>query len=197
MKISTSIGAMLLAGATASLAQAQTKSEDFINPPPPRTSATPDNRGFDNQGAEGRSSNELSQPGGRGASELVYRNGPWFVVRSVRDGGKSVTCSGKYRVNRNIHLNKDSLVIQTPVHVSTVSVGFDDQAMGAARALAPAEREVGAVALRGDTFEQLSKRGRLKIDVVTNDGAKTRQDLDLHGLAGAVKYIEAGCPARR
>lgn len=193
MKISTSIGVMLMASAAVSLAQAQPKPEDFINPPPPRTivvppsDATPEGKGFE----------EPIRPSGRGANELVYRGGSWFVVRSVRDGGKTVTCTGMYRINRAVQVNRDGLVFRTPVHINTIALGYDDQAMGAARALTAAEREAGSVTIAGNAFAQLAKRGRLKIDVVTNDGAKARHDLDLNGLAGAVKTIEAGCPGRR
>ena len=195
MKISTSIGVMLLAGAAVSPAQAQTKSEDFINPPPPRTIVQPP--GATAPAPEGSGFEEPVRPSGRGANDLVYRGGSWFVVRSVRDGGKTVTCTGMYRINRNVQVNKDGLVFRTPVHINTISLGYDDQAMGAARAPTAAEREAGAVTIAGSDFAQLTKRGRLKIDVVTNDGAKTRHDLDLQGLAGAVKNIEAGCPGRR
>ena len=191
MKIPTLVGVMLVA--TASLAQAQSKPDDFINPPPPRTGTGPtDIPAAPNSGFE-----EPVRPAGRGANELVYRNGSWFVVRSVRNGGNLVTCTGMYRVNRSVQLGKDTLVFKMPVHVSTISLGFDGQAMGAARAVTAAEREAGAISITGDTFAQLSKRGKLNIDVVTNDGGKTRHELDLQGLAGAVKYIEAGCPARR
>lgn len=196
MKISTSIGVMLMAGAAASLAQAQTKPEDFINPPPPKTSS-PEPVRVPAPGTENNGFEEPVRPAGRGANELVYRGGSWFVVRSVKDGGKTVTCTGMYRVNRSVQVNKDALVFRTPVHVSTVALVLDGQATGSPRPLTAAEREAGAISITGDAFAQLSKRGRLNIDVVTNDGAKTRHDLDLNGLAGAVKTIEAACPGRR
>jgi hypothetical protein len=159
MKISTLLGVMLMAGAMVPAAQAQSRSEDFINPPPPvpRSSAGP----VDAPAADKSGFDEPVRPAGRGANELVYRNGSWFVVRSVRDGGKTVTCTGT------------------------------------ARPLTAAEREAGAVSIAGSDFAQLVKRSRLKIDVATNDGAKTRHELDLNGLAGVVKNIEAGCPGRR
>jgi hypothetical protein len=102
-----------------------------------------------------------------------------------------------YRVNRSVQVNKDALVFKTPVHINTISLGYDDHGMGTARPLTAAEREAGAVSIAGSDFAQLVKRSRLKIDVATNDGAKTRHELDLNGLAGVVKNIEAGCPGRR
>ena len=54
-----------------------------------------------------------SAPAAERPNQPVYRNGPWFVVRSVRDAGAVVACTGFYRANRRVQLSKDTLAITT------------------------------------------------------------------------------------
>lgn len=128
------------------------------------------------------------------AHEPVYRSGPWFVVRSVRDGGGVVACTGFYRANARVQLSKDTLAIKVPVEVRSVAFGFDGAPLPAARPLSAAERQVGAIALMGDDFARLARSRQLTIEVATAAGLQ-RHVLQLHGLAGALANIHAGCPS--
>ena len=124
----------------------------------------------------------------------VYRSGPWFVVRSVRDGGNVVACTGFYRANRRVQLSKDMLIIQNAaVEVQSVAFGFDDEPMAAQRPLTDGEKDLKGIAFTGDDFAKLSKAHKVRIDVVTTQGTM-RHELDLSGLAGALDNIAKGCP---
>jgi hypothetical protein len=126
-------------------------------------------------------------------NEPVYRSGPWFVVRSVRDNGAVVACTGFYRANRRVQLSKDTLIIKTPEEVTGVAFGFDDQPMDASRALSAGENDLKAIAITGEDFAKLARSRKLRIEVGTPQGTM-RHELELNGLAGALENIEQGCP---
>lgn len=135
-----------------------------------------------------------AQPEGRQRpNQPVFRSGPWFVVRSVREGGNVVACTGFYRANRGVQLSKDSLVIKTRQEIRTVSLGFDGKPMGAPRPLSAAEKQLGALAISGDEFAQLSLSSKLRLEFVIDQGAQ-KHELELRGLKGALENINAGCP---
>lgn len=135
----------------------------------------------------------VAQPAER-PNQPVFRSGPWFVVRSVRDAGSVVACTGFYRANRRVQLSKDMLIIKTPEEVASVAVGFDDDAMGTARALSAGEKELKAIAFTGDDFAKLARSRKLRIAVETSQGTM-RHELELTGVAGALDNIAQGCPA--
>src|SRR3569623_221602 len=83
----------------------------------------------------------VAQPAER-PNQPVFRSGPWFVGRSVRDGGKVVACTGFYRANRHVQLGRDTLIIQTPEEAKSVAFGFDDRTPGAQRPLTDGEKEL-------------------------------------------------------
>jgi hypothetical protein len=130
------------------------------------------------------------------ANEPVFRSGPWFVVRSVRDGGKVVACTGFYKANRNVQLSKDMLAIRAPVEIRSVALGFDGRTMGAPRPLSKAEQELGAFAVTGEDFAQLARSSKLRLEVATVNGTASHT-LELRGLQGALESINAGCPPRK
>ena len=123
----------------------------------------------------------------------VYRSGPWFVVRSVRDAGKVVACTGFYRANRHVQLSKDLLIIQTPEEVSGVAFAFDEERFPAPRPLTAGERDLKAIAFSGDDFAKLAKAHKVRIQAGTAQGT-VRHELELDGLSGALANIEQGCP---
>jgi hypothetical protein len=133
-----------------------------------------------------------AQPAER-PNQPVFRSGPWFVVRSVRDGGNVVACTGFYRANRHVQLSKDMLVIKTVEEVTKVAVGFDDEPMSAPRPLSTAEKDLKAIAFTGEDFTKLARSRKLRIEVETPQGTM-RHELDLTGLAGALDNIDKGCP---
>lgn len=135
-----------------------------------------------------------AQPeGAQRPNQPVFRSGPWFVVRSVREGGNVVACTGFYRANRGVQLSKDSLVIKTRQEIRTVSLGFDGKPLGAPRPLSAAEKQLGAVALTGEDFAQLGRSSKLRLAIVTDQGSQVHE-LELRGLKGALDNINAGCP---
>ena len=134
----------------------------------------------------------LAQPAER-PNQPVYLSGPWCVVRSVRDGGSVVACTGFYRANRHVQLSKDMLVIKTPEEVKTVAFGFDDQPMGAQRPLTAGEKELKAIALTGEDFAKLAQSRKVRIEVETGQGTM-RHELELNGIVGALDNIDKGCP---
>jgi len=134
----------------------------------------------------------VAQPAER-PNQPVFRSGPWFVVRSVRDGGKVIACTGFYRANRHVQLSKDTLIIQTPEDVTGVAFGYDGQAPGALRPLTTGEKELKAIAFSGDDFNALAKSRKVRIDVQTAQGVM-RHELELNGLAAALDNIDKGCP---
>jgi hypothetical protein len=133
-----------------------------------------------------------AQPAER-PNQAVYRSGPWFVVRSVRDGGNVVACTGFYRANRHVQLSKDTLIIQTDEEVKGVAFGFDDQPVGVQRPLTAGEQELKAIAFSGDDFAKLAKSRKVRVEVATPQGTM-RHELELNGLAGALDNIAQGCP---
>lgn len=126
-------------------------------------------------------------------NEPVFRSGPWFVVRSVRDGGNVVACTGFYRGNRGVQLSRDVLAIKTQQDIRGVSIGFDDKPMGKERPLTSAEQQLGALAISGEDFARLARSKRLRVAVTTAQGT-SQHALELRGLAGALENIQAGCP---
>ncbi|MEJ6021775.1 hypothetical protein [Ramlibacter sp. PS4R-6] len=134
----------------------------------------------------------FAQPAER-PNQPVFRSGPWFVVRSVRDSGKVVGCTGFYRANRHVQLSKDTLIIKTVEEVSGVAFGFDGQAPGALRPLSSAEKELQAIAFTGEDFAKLSRSYKVRIDAATAQGTM-RHELELTGLSGALENIDKGCP---
>jgi hypothetical protein len=126
-------------------------------------------------------------------NQPVFRSGPWFVVRSVRDGGNVVACTGFYRANRHVQLSKDTLIIQTQEDVKGVAFGFDDRPAGAQRPLSAGEKDLKAIVFSGEDFKNLTSSYKVRVEVLTPQGTM-RHELDLHGLAGALGNIEQGCP---
>jgi hypothetical protein len=126
-------------------------------------------------------------------NQPVFRSGPWFVVRSVRDGGSVVACTGFYRANRRVQLSKDMLVVKTAEDVKSVALGFDDAPFGSPRPLTASEHDLKAIAFAGDDFAKLSHSNQLRIEVETPQGVM-RHELELNGLAGALDNIDKGCP---
>lgn len=126
-------------------------------------------------------------------NQPVFRSGPWFVVRSVRDGGKVVACTGFYRANRQVQLSGDTLIIKTQEEVKSVALGFDNQPPGAQRPLSAGERELKAIAFTGEDFTRLVNSRKVRIDAVTPHGTM-RHELELAGIAGALDNIAKGCP---
>lgn len=137
-------------------------------------------------------SGAMAQSAGR-PSTPVYLSGPWFVVRSVREGGDVVACTGFYRADRHVRLSKDTLVVKMPDEVKAVAFGFDDQPVGAPRPLSDGEKELQAITFTGDEFARLAQSRKVRIDEVTSQGTM-RHELDLRGLAGALENIGNGCP---
>ena len=123
----------------------------------------------------------------------VFRSGPWFVVRSVHDGGSVVACTGFYRANPHVQLSKDMLVIQTADDVKDVAFGFDDQPMGPQRPLSDAEKDVKGIEFTGGDFAKLSASRKVRIDAVTAQGT-VHHEFELAGLPAALENISAGCP---
>jgi hypothetical protein len=134
----------------------------------------------------------FAQPAER-PNQPVFRSGPWFVVRSVRDGGKLIACTGFYRANGHVQLSKDTLIIKTPEEAKGVAFGFDDRAPGPQRPLSAGERELKAIAFSGDDFKALTSSKKVRIDVETPQGIM-RHELELNGLAAALDNIDKGCP---
>jgi hypothetical protein len=124
-------------------------------------------------------------------NQAVYRSGPWFVVRSVRDD--VVACTGFYRANRRVQLSRDALVIETGEDVKSVAFGLDDQPMGAQRPLTAGESDLKAVAFSGEDFVRLAGSRKVRVEMVTPQGT-LRNELSLDGLAGALDNIGKGCP---
>ena len=133
-----------------------------------------------------------AQPAER-PNQPVFRSGPWFVVRSVREAGNVVACTGFYRANRRVQLSKDALIIEMPEEVKAVAFGFDDQPVGAQRPLSAGEKDLKAIALEGEDFKSLARSRKVRLEVVTPQGTM-RHELDLRGLPGALENIEQGCP---
>lgn len=133
-----------------------------------------------------------AQPSER-PNQPVFRSGPWFVVRSVREGGSVVACTGFYRADRHVQLSKDTLIVQTTEEVKAVALGFDDQPVGAQRPLSAGEKDLKAIALEGEDFKSLARSRKVRMEVVTPQGTM-RHELDLRGLAGVLENIEQGCP---
>jgi hypothetical protein len=127
------------------------------------------------------------------ANTPVFQSGHWFVLRSVREQGSVVACTGFYRGHRGVQLSKDMLIIKSPVALKSVALGFDAAPMRPARPMQSVEEQMGAVVIAGDDFAQLKKSTRLRIDAVTDQGTGSHE-LDLQGLAETVKNIESGCP---
>lgn len=124
----------------------------------------------------------------------VYRSGPWFVVRSVREGGDVVACTGFYRANRNVQLGRDMLVIKAPaVEVEGVAFAFDGESMPARRPPSAGEKDIPGVAFTGADFARLARAQKVRIELGTPQGTM-QHDLELAGLAGALDNINAGCP---
>jgi hypothetical protein len=134
----------------------------------------------------------LAQPPER-PNQPVYRSGPWFVVRSVRDGGNVVACTGFYRANRRVQLSKDMLIMLTPEEVKSVAFGFDDEPMGAQRPLSAGEKDLKGIAFMGDDFKKLATSRKVRIEIVNAQGTM-RHELDLNGLVGALDNIDKSCP---
>src|SRR5438132_10403130 len=107
------------------------------------------------------SSLAFAQPAER-PNQPVFRSGPWFVVRSVRDGGKVVACTGFYRANRHVQLSRDMLIVQTPEEVRGVAMAFDDERMPSERPLSAGEKDVKGIAFTGDDFAKLAKSRKVR-----------------------------------
>lgn len=124
----------------------------------------------------------------------VFRSGPWFVVRSVHDGGGDVACNGFYRANPRVQLSKDMLVFQArEENIEGVAFGYDDQPMGPTRPLSAGEKDMKGIVFTGDEFAKLASSSKVRIEAVTAQGTVHHQ-LELNGLPAALANINAGCP---
>ena len=126
-------------------------------------------------------------------NEPVFKSGNWFVVRTTKERSDAVACTGFYKSYRGIQLTQDSLIVKVADDMQSIAIGLGDR-LRPARPPEEIEKELRAVVFRGDTFDQLRRAKRLKIEVLTAKGTSLH-DLTLQGMRGALENIAAGCPA--
>lgn len=143
--------------------------------------------------AMGAAAQPAAIPGER-PNQPVYRAEGWTVIRSVREKGGVVACTGMYRRNPHLQLSADNFIIKTPaqMEIRSVAIGFDDEPRKP-RPLTPAETELHALVLQGADFERLVRSHVLNVDVAGAAGRNSHR-IELRGIEGAIANIKAGCP---
>lgn len=134
-----------------------------------------------------------AQPAGPRPNQPVFHAGAWTVVRSVRDAGNVVGCTGFYRAHRGIQLSKDALILKSPVALNAVGLLLDGAALRKPGPLSKTEESMGAVVLTGAEFGALAKASTLTLELGTAEGPQ-RVVVPLRGFAAALENIHAGCP---
>ena len=134
-----------------------------------------------------------AQPAGPRPNQPVFHAGAWTVVRSVRDGGDVVGCTGFYRAHRGVQLSKDALILKSPVALNSVGLLLDGAPLRRPGPPSKTEDSLGAVVLTGAEFEALAKASTLTLELVTAQGPQ-RVVVTLRGFAAALENIHAGCP---
>jgi hypothetical protein len=126
-------------------------------------------------------------------NEVVFRSGPWFVVRTLRDFGNVVACTGFYRMHGGVQLSSDNMIIRTGAELRSISVGFDDKPLLPPREPTAIEKEMHAIVFAGADFEQLKRSSKLTLGLAS-DKAQGNHPIDLRGMHEALANIEQGCP---
>lgn len=125
--------------------------------------------------------------------DVVFKSGNWYVVRTVRARSDTIGCTGFYESARDVQLGADQLILKTAGEPRRIIVRFNDESPLPARPAVRAEKQLGAVVLRGEQFEKLQASRRLHVDYTAKD--KRRQvTLRLQGLPEALANIRNGCP---
>jgi len=126
-------------------------------------------------------------------NEVVFRSGPWYVVRSVRDFGNVVACTGFYKLHPGVQLAKDNMIVKTNAQVQSIAVAYDDKPAAAPRQPTAVEKEMHAIVFAGKDFEDLKRSRKLNLALVT-DKAQGDHTFDLKGMLEALANIDEGCP---
>ncbi|MBC5764927.1 hypothetical protein [Ramlibacter albus] len=123
-------------------------------------------------------------------NEVIYKSEDWNVVRSVRDAGNVVACTGFYRHNPRVQLSRDTFIVKLPkeAHVRSVALGFGRGELRPPRPLTSAEQSLGAVVLEGADFEQMVKSRMLFVLMEHGDGKKPLR-FDLRTIEPALAAI--------
>jgi hypothetical protein len=133
------------------------------------------------------------------SSDLVFRQGNWYVVRSVRGRGNQVVCTGFHQEEGDVQLSKDWLILKSPGTPQKIVVRVDDERAPSARPPGAYEKQLGAVVLGSDAVRKMQAARKVTFDVAwrderTNKEGKQAASVRLPGLAEAMANIQAGCP---
>jgi hypothetical protein len=126
-------------------------------------------------------------------NRTVFRSGNWYVVRSTQSATGVVACTGYYMGQDALRLDKESLTVNVPGELKTITLRFDDQAPRPARPPERIEQQMGGAVLSGAEFEQLQRSRTLALEVATSR-ERVSHTVPLEGLNAALKNIEDGCP---
>lgn len=126
-------------------------------------------------------------------NEVVFKSGPWYVVRSVRPRSDTIGCTGFYKSERDVQLGTDQLILKVAGEPRQIVVRFNDEPSLPARAPTKAEKQLGAIVVDGEQFEKLQGSRRLNVEYTVKQ-KRSKVALRLQGLPEALTSIRNGCP---
>jgi hypothetical protein len=129
--------------------------------------------------------------GDLGQAPVVAKYGKWSVRRTLDPMTDKASCTGLYENRFDIQLSEDVCFIgeRGKGGVQAITLRFDDQPARPMQLANDTEKDVGAIGVRGDDFQELLTANRLRYQIPLMIGGLDNGDLDLNGLAAAHQVI--------
>ena len=122
--------------------------------------------------------------------------GNWRMLRSVDAMTDEIHCTGVYKYNYDIQLNKETLLVTVRGGIETVTMRFGDKPARSLRIAKFLERKLGFVIIDEYDFSEVVNSYRLRLQTSNPSGEIANEDLNLMGIREALENIKAGCPRR-
>jgi len=86
---------------------------------------------------------------------VTFRSGNWKVVRTLDAMNDKVTCTGIYKDDYSVQLNEGELYVSIRGGLQSITMRFDENPARKLRIPLKMEKDIGAVMLTGNDFNEL------------------------------------------
>lgn len=127
-------------------------------------------------------------------AQVVFHSGNWSVLRSKDPMTDAVICTGIYKTQYTIQLNKGNLYVSIRGGIQSYRLRFDDEPAQPLNLASDSEKNINAIDIKDTDFDKLFTSKRLRVEVLTLVAGLVNIDLDLRGLREAYEDIKQDCP---
>jgi len=122
---------------------------------------------------------------------VIAKYGKWSVRRALDPMTDKASCVALYGDKFNIQVTDDVCFISESGKggVQSITLRFDDRPPQQMQLANDVEKDVGAIGIRDNDFQELLTANRLRYQVLLMVGGLDDGDLDLNGLAAAHQVI--------